>query len=53
MVVEKIPHTVESKEIRFRGKPFEAHADVAFLAECLEGFWGHRSIFKGLKVMQR
>lgn len=53
MVVEKIPHTVESKAIRFWGRRFEAHTDVAILAECLEGFWGHRSIFKGLKVMQR
>ena len=33
MVVEKIPHTVESKEIRFRGKPFEANTNAAFLAE--------------------
>jgi len=42
MVVEKIPHTVESKEIRLRGKRFEANTNVEFLAECLKGFCGHR-----------
>lgn len=42
MVVEKIPHTVESKEIRFWGRRFEAHTDVAILAEALKGFCDQR-----------